>query len=210
MAKKKKKQHRGHYCRICGDYKPNEKFGGRGHAKHICKECDALPQERKNELRYINLIDRAAWKYPRSRQDWELLEKMAKNKKYPEAMEYAQTILGSNQNQPLPEDKEDFDEWEDGNEGGGLLPNSLTFSDFDEDSQEEIRDAIREDVYDIICYEDGVVKEKSKQKVLKWITKNLYFGYDQKLILNEELDNLFDSILKEVMADLEKEDSEDL
>ncbi|GHV39927.1 hypothetical protein FACS1894179_05630 [Bacteroidia bacterium] len=26
----------------------------------------------------------------------------------------------------------------------------LTFSDFDEDSQEEIREAIREDVYDII------------------------------------------------------------
>ena len=30
---------RGHYCRICQQYKANEKFSGRGHAKHICKAC---------------------------------------------------------------------------------------------------------------------------------------------------------------------------
>ena len=37
MAKKKKRQ--GHYCRICGEYKANEKFSGKGHAQHICKAC---------------------------------------------------------------------------------------------------------------------------------------------------------------------------
>ena len=34
MAKKKKKQ-QGYYCRICGSYKANEKFSGKGHAHHI-------------------------------------------------------------------------------------------------------------------------------------------------------------------------------
>ena len=29
----------GHYCRICQQYKANEKFSGRGHAVHICKAC---------------------------------------------------------------------------------------------------------------------------------------------------------------------------
>lgn len=37
MPKKKKRQ--GHYCRICGEYKANEKFSGKGHAQHICKTC---------------------------------------------------------------------------------------------------------------------------------------------------------------------------
>ncbi|WP_289189273.1 MULTISPECIES: hypothetical protein [Bacteroidales] len=37
MAKKKKRK--GHYCRICGEYKANEKFSGNGHAQHICKAC---------------------------------------------------------------------------------------------------------------------------------------------------------------------------
>jgi hypothetical protein len=35
---KPKKPH-GHYCRICGQYRANEKFSGRGHAAHICKDC---------------------------------------------------------------------------------------------------------------------------------------------------------------------------
>jgi hypothetical protein len=34
---KQQRQHKGHYCRICGEYKANEKFSGRGHAAHICK-----------------------------------------------------------------------------------------------------------------------------------------------------------------------------
>lgn len=29
----------GHYCRICQQYKANEKFSGRGHVTHICKSC---------------------------------------------------------------------------------------------------------------------------------------------------------------------------
>ena len=33
------KKHRGHYCKICGEYKSNESFSGKGHAQHICKEC---------------------------------------------------------------------------------------------------------------------------------------------------------------------------
>lgn len=36
MAKKKQQ---GHYCKICGERKANEKFSGKGHAAHICKSC---------------------------------------------------------------------------------------------------------------------------------------------------------------------------
>lgn len=47
MAKKKKKQ-QGHYCRICGDYKANEKFSGKGHTRHICKSCMSAMRSGKN------------------------------------------------------------------------------------------------------------------------------------------------------------------
>lgn len=105
MAKKKKQY--GHYCKICGERKANEKFSGKGHTKHICKECSSLPQEKQNELQHINQIDRIAGKYPRSRQDWEFLEKISKNKKYPEAAELAQMVLGMSQSQPEIEDNYD-------------------------------------------------------------------------------------------------------
>ena len=28
----------GYYCKVCGEYKANEKFSGKGHAAHICKK----------------------------------------------------------------------------------------------------------------------------------------------------------------------------
>lgn len=44
-----------HWCRICDQHKPNEKFSGKGHRDHICKLCsrrpiaerDAIDQERE-------------------------------------------------------------------------------------------------------------------------------------------------------------------
>lgn len=43
-----KKKPAGHYCRICGRRRANEKFGGRGHALHTCKDCQ---RELKREAR---------------------------------------------------------------------------------------------------------------------------------------------------------------
>ncbi len=38
MSKKRSNRPHGHYCKICGEYKANEKFSGKGHAAHICKK----------------------------------------------------------------------------------------------------------------------------------------------------------------------------
>ena len=104
MAKKKLP---GHYCRICGERKSNESFTGKGHAKHICKECDALPQERKNELQALNRLASAGMKYPRTRQDWDLLEKYAKSNKYPEAQDFARSMLGRDKPEATSDDNAD-------------------------------------------------------------------------------------------------------
>ena len=50
MAKKK---HRGHYCKICGEYKSNESFSGKGHAQHICKKC--MSEMKKGNKKVLNL-----------------------------------------------------------------------------------------------------------------------------------------------------------
>jgi len=33
-----------HYCRICGRERPNEKFSGKGHRTHVCKDCAQRPR----------------------------------------------------------------------------------------------------------------------------------------------------------------------
>ena len=50
VAKKKKQQ--GHYCRICSEYKANEQFSGKGHSRHICKECRSLPDDVKEHINF--------------------------------------------------------------------------------------------------------------------------------------------------------------
>ena len=91
MAKKKKQQ--GHYCRFCGEYKAHEKFSGKGHARYTCKECQSLPDEVKADMVRCNEVERAAFKYPMIRQDWELLERYASKYKDKESGRFAQEML---------------------------------------------------------------------------------------------------------------------
>jgi len=40
----------GHYCRICGRERPNEKFSGKGHKIHVCKRCQAKPKTERRAI----------------------------------------------------------------------------------------------------------------------------------------------------------------
>lgn len=52
----KKKRPHGHYCKICGEYKANEKFSGKGHAAHICKVCSRLSAAEKAAAMDMNRL----------------------------------------------------------------------------------------------------------------------------------------------------------
>jgi len=39
-----------HHCRICGRHRANEKFSGKGHQIHICKDCVRLPREERQAI----------------------------------------------------------------------------------------------------------------------------------------------------------------
>ena len=56
MTKKRTNRPHGHYCKICGEYKANEKFSGKGHAAHICKACSKLSAAEKAEAMTINRL----------------------------------------------------------------------------------------------------------------------------------------------------------
>ena len=52
----KKNRPHGHYCKICGEYKANEKFSGKGHAAHICKVCSRLGAAEKAAAMDMNRL----------------------------------------------------------------------------------------------------------------------------------------------------------
>ena len=60
MAKKKKRKLPGHYCWRCGRRRANEKFSGKHHAKHICKDCVAEQRAELKRKRQIAEAKRVA------------------------------------------------------------------------------------------------------------------------------------------------------
>lgn len=38
----------GHYCRYCDRIRANEKFSGKGHRNHVCKDCQHLPKPERD------------------------------------------------------------------------------------------------------------------------------------------------------------------
>ena len=61
---------RGHYCKVCGEYKANEKFYGKGHAAHICKTCAALPPEKQAEEMTLNRLVNLTWRLTKEQLSW--------------------------------------------------------------------------------------------------------------------------------------------
>ncbi|MGL6200433.1 MAG: hypothetical protein ACRC3H_15995 [Lachnospiraceae bacterium] len=61
MAKKKKPH--GHYCKVCGEHKANEKFSGKGHAAHICKSCMKLSPAQRSKEMILRKIENMPFRY---------------------------------------------------------------------------------------------------------------------------------------------------
>ena len=72
---------RGHYCKVCGEYKANEKFSGKGHAAHICKTCAALPPERQAEEMTLTRLVNLPWRLSKEQLSW--LKKRMKDRRRP-------------------------------------------------------------------------------------------------------------------------------
>ena len=60
----------GHYCKVCGEYKANEKFSGKGHAAHICKACAQLPPKEQAERMTLNRLSNLPWQLSKAQRSW--------------------------------------------------------------------------------------------------------------------------------------------
>ncbi len=86
----KRNRPHGHYCKVCGEYKANEKFSGRGHAAHICKTCSQLsPAERAEAMTLTRLDHLPMGRLSASDQKW---LKNRLHDKRPEVAEAARQI----------------------------------------------------------------------------------------------------------------------
>lgn len=155
---KKQPQHRGHYCRICGEHKANEKFSGKGHATHICKACHALPIEKRNETENINKIERISENFIISKENLKRLKKYAGDSRYPESSAYAKQVL------------DDFysrmDEYH-GNTPRKKTPtNPVIFSELDDELKKEAHERLEEFLDEFLAYADYLPDEDDMNEIL--------------------------------------------
>ena len=80
----------GHYCKVCDEYKANEKFSGKGHTAHICKKCAALPPDVRSAQMIENKLLSLPWRLSKEQIKW--LNNKAHDKR-PEIRELAQEQL---------------------------------------------------------------------------------------------------------------------
>ena len=93
MPKRKSHRPHGHYCKICGEYKANEKFSGKGHANHICKACSKLSAAEKAEAQTITrLMNFNMGRLSASEKKW--LEKRVHGRR-PEVAELAREVYNA-------------------------------------------------------------------------------------------------------------------
>jgi hypothetical protein len=193
----KKKKPQGHYCRICGQYKANEKFSGRGHAAHICKACHALPANRRNELACINEIERISEDFFISKENLERLRKYAGDKRYPEAREYAREALNDFR---LRMDEYNGDATDD------EIPATLTpvtYSELSESLKEEACSRL-EELITYFIYEAGHAPEEiDAEEILPIFCEEFCEAVDEepanrKLIPDDAMISLYNEILGRV------------
>jgi hypothetical protein len=186
MAKKRQ----GHYCKICGEYKSNEKFSGKGHAAHICKKCAGLPLTRRNELQRIGRVERIDAKLRLTKEEWDLLEKYAKSTTYPELKSYAAGVL-EHKRMMRELRKPSIEE--------------LSYSDLEDDEKEEVGELLYNDLCFFIEDADAIPDEKQ----LKRITKDLfaeYLRYNHKRIVpDDDWNERVQQVLQTVVYDLRDE-----
>lgn len=191
-----KKKRPGHYCKICGERKANEKFSGKGHAVHICKKCQSLPADTQRDMRRIRDVERLFGKYPLSRQDWELLEKYSKKYADKESGRFAQDMLDNLRTKPASDENEE--EYEE-----------QPYAEFDEDTRYEIREWLRETLFDYICRKGHEPENKQRQKIINQLNQETMDVFFVCFKTDESFTTLWDELVKEVQVEIAELDDEE-
>ena len=195
---KKKRRHNGHYCKICGCYKSNESFTGKGHARHICKQCQSLPKDEQADMMRCNEVERAAFRFPMRRQDWELLEKYAKRYKARESGQFAQDMLDMKRGVCVPEDDdEETDEWDD-----DILQVAETpFSELEEDTRTAIEELLEDNINGYMVHKDYIPEGKDLQDIADWVLKETNDTFYLKAVPDDAYRNLVDDTVRKLVKE---------
>lgn len=145
-----------------------------------------------------NEVERAAFKYPMSRQDWELLEKYAKKYKDKESGQFAQDMLDMKRGNHTPdEDMKDDDALIEGIYEEETVP----FADLENDIRYQLEELLSDNINEFMIHKDYIPKGKELKAINEWVLKETRDTF----FINVIPDAVYDSLVETTINRLVKE-----
>ena len=161
-----------------------------------------VPDDVKADMVRCNEVERAVFKCPMSRQDWELLEKYAKKYKDKESGQFAQDMLDMKRgNQTPDEDMEEDDVLIEGIYEEETIP----FAELEDDIRYQLEELLADNINEFMIHKNYIPEGKELKDINEWVMKETRDTFFIKVIP----DAAYDSLVEETINRLVKEWKED-
>lgn len=149
-----------------------------------------------------NEVERAAFKYPMTRRDWELLEKYASKYKDRESGQFAQDMLDMKRGNHTPD--EDMEEDDDLIESI-YEEETIPFADLEDDIRYQMEELLADNINEFMIHKDYIPEGKELEDINEWVLKETSDTFSIKVIP----DTAYDILVEETINRLVKEWEED-
>lgn len=145
-------------------------------------------------MQRINQVERLAGKLRLTKEEWDLLEKYAESKSYPELKRCAAGVLEHKRmarefNRPSIEE--------------------IPFNNLDEERKEEIGELLYNDIVFFIEEADAVPNEKQLKRITKDIFKEYLRGFHWRIIPDATWEESMKKVLADALRDMEQPEFEE-
>ena len=142
-----------------------------------------------------NEVERAAFRFPMRRQDWELLEKYAKKYKDRESGQFAQDMLDMKRGVCVPED---VDEKSDGWGDDILQVVETPFSELEEDTRTAIEELLEDNINGYMIHKDYIPEGKDLRDIADWVLKETNDTFYLKTVPDDAYRNMVDDTVRKL------------
>ena len=155
-------------------------------------------------MRRCNEVERAAFKYPMSRQDWELLERYAMKYKDKESGQFAQEMPDMKRdNHTQDEDMEEDALFE-----GICEEETIPFADLEEDIRYQLEELLADNINEFMIHKDYIPEGKDLKAINEWIIKEAHDAFFIQVVPDTAYNNLVDKIIRRLVKEWEEDGME--
>ena len=160
-----------------------------------------MPKDEQADKIRCNEVERAAFKYPMTRQDWELLEKYAKKYKDKGSGQFAQDMLDMKRGNHAADEDMAKDASADEIYGEETIP----FADLEGDIRYQLEELLADNINEFMIHKDYIPEGKELENINGWVIKETRDTFLINVIPDVAYDNLVDGTIRRLVKEWEED-----